>query len=150
MLASGAFTGQFRGGARNGLEGGTGEKDVRKKGEAMKAGRELDALVAEKVMGWTYRTFPDGACPLVKHWYCGEQYMLMKSFSTSITDAWQVVEKLNNLWQGHWSLVRVDGEWAIYENPYDIEGYPPTAQAMTAPLAICLAALKAVGVGVPE
>lgn len=106
----------------------------------MKAGRELDTLVAEKVMGWTYRTFPDGACPLVKHWYCGEQYMLMQPFSTSIASAWQVVEKLkangNNVWVEWAGTVWVCGTTSVF----------PDIEADTAPLAICLAALKACGV----
>ncbi len=116
----------------------------------MKAGREIDALVARHVMGWTYKTFPDGACPLVKHWYCGEQYVLMKSFSTSISDAWQVVEKL--VIEGKVFIVKGDGlragdyalKWTV------LCDNQPRTDADTAPLAICLAALKAVGVEAGE
>lgn len=125
----------------------------------MKAGRELDVLVAEKVMGWTYKTFPEGACPHIKHWYSGEQYMLMKPFSSDISAAWQVVEKLKertNLFpQVGW--VRVHDN--TYQHRCEIWMNDPSAHkhgwladeyADTAPLAICLATLKAVGVEVPN
>lgn len=113
----------------------------------MNAGRELDALVAEKVMGWTFRTFPEGVCPNVKHWYCGEQYVLMKPFSTDIAAAWRVVEKLVS--DGRVFIVKGDGlrdgdfnpKWTVLCDNH------PRTDAATAPLAICLAALQAVGGG---
>lgn len=33
-----------------------------------KTDEELNELFAVEVAGWTYRTFPDGALPHVKHW----------------------------------------------------------------------------------
>lgn len=135
----------------------------------MKPGRELDALVAEKVMGLVLQpitvvdykgvhtepgsvvkdyTAPDGRkCRSVKE---------CPHYSTSIADAWLVVEKLQC--QGH------DGKWffrldydcvetwdcAFYKESTCDGGYPEQwATALTAPHAICLAALKAVGVEEP-
>lgn len=123
----------------------------------MKAGRELDVLVAEKVMGqtdfahlemkWEEGSSRDGkdgwsgfVCPC-----CGDselsQQMCAMPYSTSIADAWQVVEKATYYeasWSGlhHWYLELGEGHGE--------------AEAQTAPLAICLAALKAVGAEVPE
>ncbi len=97
----------------------------------LKAGRELDALVAEKVMG-----------DLPPRGYS------IPDYSTSISAAWEVVEKLiadshivalGVSWDAakdHWKfLMRDFGEIVNTE-------YWPSAP--TAPLAICRAALKAV------
>jgi hypothetical protein len=121
----------------------------------MKAGRELDALIAEKVMGWKginshaahlevgqFYNRQDGVV-IVEH----RNRLRMFEPSTSIADAWLVAEKLNEKW-GNWALI-FRGTWAVYEYPNDYGEYPPDAEADTAPLAICLAALKAVGVDVP-
>ncbi len=89
----------------------------------MKAGRELDALIAEKVMGWDSRCIP-------------------KPYSRDIGYAWQVVEKVLSDVKGHVDLsIEPDGVNCI------ISGYTFDAgeTADTAPLAICQAALKAVG-----
>jgi hypothetical protein len=103
----------------------------------LRAGRELDALVAEKVMGELdkinerefHLMIPSGAT--------------LPHYSTRIEDAWQVVEKLatddvyicidrydNKTWQ---CIIDLDGMSEI------------VGSVTTAPLAICLAALKAVG-----
>jgi Phage ABA sandwich domain len=99
--------------------------------EELIAGREFDALIAEKVMGWP----GDGlsASPTYR-----EQNM--PHFSTDIAAAWQIIERARefDLWfnpdQRHWGcylafpsgFARVDAD-----NP-------------SAPLAICRAALAAV------
>jgi hypothetical protein len=110
----------------------------------MKPGRELDALVAEKVMGYrrhhddcnTYWVDSDGEEPTHSH-----------DYSTDIAAAWEVVEKLAEkriqisaaplwgsegrmIWEATWK--KVNDTW----NP---------VHANSAPHAICLAALKAVG-----
>ena len=127
----------------------------------MKAGRELDALIAEKVMGHSvFNTGKEGRpshgaphsavifgknrlamCVLHEDGE-GATTMIVPHYSTRIADAWLVVEKfemfrLNNVYDGFQCKVMgydADGEWieAWYE------------KADTAPLAICLAALKAV------
>ena len=130
------------------------------------AGRELDALVAEKVMGWTriHRLNqvgdfcgvpPQGAPPYI-----------LPCHSTDIAAAWKVVEKLHRLqfmvrlsisngqygWSQRWeiaiwrSVYRDSG--LVVENcrkvPYEErEEVSFRAEANDAPLAICHVALKA-------
>jgi hypothetical protein len=55
----------------------------------MKPGRELDALVAEKVMGWTKEELLLNSSPSFRAAYQNGAPF----YSTSIEDAWQVVEK---------------------------------------------------------
>jgi hypothetical protein len=104
--------------------------------------RDRDMLVAEKVMGgWPSHRFTEtcgcdvcrscGACPNIPETkpHCERRY------TTSIADAWEVVEKFEyysayDTGVGHqWNFPRHDGG----------------ALADTAPLAICIAALRAVG-----
>lgn len=98
-------------------------------------GRELDALVAEKAMGWARNrgsgvgfTTPDGEYRSIDIW----------SPSTDIAAAWQVVGKLRERGFG-FSLNDAWIAWFLAApNEYQ-------ASADTAPHAICLAALRAVG-----
>ena len=124
----------------------------------MNAGRELDALIAEKVMGLA--GVRDG-----KSWLYGDNWTyhkkgvlcLVPHYSTQIADAWQVAEKMWPLVQGggygtyRVLLNRRDGDNKyVCEFAIDPDGGWSTharAEAPTAPLAICLAALKAVGNG---
>lgn len=131
------------------------------KAEDLKPGPELDALVAEKVMGWSMTTLQRLL----------EQAGLVDRFcpSTSIADAMEAAEKV---WKrvpktGHgtyrFQLSRRDGEslsggffgkgdgdqgkW-VCEFAMDAQGDWRThsvGSAPTAPMAICLAALRAVG-----
>lgn len=126
----------------------------------MTPGRELDALVAEKVMGckvlWQKATVSGPYCGC----NCADGFeegphsdpnrmdANLKSYSTDIAAAWEVVEKLAEngklleLYAGggpkgaSWTATFFDGSSG---NEY----------ADTAPHAICLAALKAVGVDLP-
>jgi len=161
----------------------------------MKPGRELDALVAEKVMSWArvgedFHTSPahrpslDFPGRIIDDWdskgphdylvppglignrardrvaFCGcEGDARLPYFSTDIAAAWQVVEHLRasldgNEWTGEfklffngceyeywWSFSRTTAE-GLYETSKE------AGVADTAPHAICLAALKAVGVEV--
>lgn len=112
----------------------------------MEAERELDALVAEKVMGlgsqWTVQQQPDGTfVPTGEVWYeCPE-------FSTDIAAAWQVVEWMRK-WHDRGLIFKVfpvgfQFDYSAVFQSRDNEQWD--AQAETAPLAICLAALKVVG-----
>ncbi len=118
----------------------------------MKASRELDALIAEKVFGYGDDWIPkyvralkiqqeQGSDKLISADFTVAMYDLMlPRYSTHIADAWLVVEKLegqiliDRMLIGGW-LVEIIGL-----------GREPAycADAATAPLAICLAALKAV------
>lgn len=137
----------------------------------MKAGRELDALIAEKVMGWTGCQSDNpltgekggawgfGDAPKVVH------LVYLPKFSESIADAWQVVEKLAkegdehpvNLHKGLPAFGDHATPFEVYKNYASYPGwtcyfrdYEVCVHAGTAPLAICLAALKACGVEVPN
>ena len=142
----------------------------------MKAGRELDALVAEKVMGLVLTcpvdprfdhsvgTNKDGSSAKRNfcRWPDGREHWI-PFFSTDIADAWQVVEKLAGDGDEHPACIQKGlpafGDHAtpfeVYKNYAGYPGwtcyfadYEVCAHADTAPLAICKAALKACGVEV--
>jgi hypothetical protein len=114
----------------------------------MKAGRELDALVAEKVMGYKIGWFTDYG--FKKEFerkviaLKGDRYDNIPRYSTNISDAWQVVEKMKE-------KERVV-EIKTFDFGYTVEinNFYPTIkqQAETAPLAICLSALKMKGIDI--
>ena len=122
----------------------------------MKAGRELDALVAEKVMGW----HQSERQPYIFHNDDGYPYVLDKEYnlrcphskflpSTSIAAAWRVVEKFCDEKSANFPQdVHVEWNgfhWFCYLNTEQMIATENDAiTADTAPLAICLAALKAV------
>src|SRR5919106_517365 len=94
----------------------------------MEAGRELDALVAEKVMGW-----PDYA----EKNHCPE-------YSTDIAAAWLIVEEFVPAYD--LSLTWHNGAW---ETRFILWGAPMqhyTGKGNSEMLAICRAALKAKGI----
>ena len=113
--------------------------------------RERDALVAEKVMrllsvgrrntGVQYETHLAYYLPSLK------EYRTVPHYSTSIADAWPVVEKLIAMKIGiaikhGWT----NDEWCAHIMPeYNDSRKDMEVWADTAPEAICLAALKAVG-----
>lgn len=95
----------------------------------MKPGPELDKMVADKIMGYPEKEIPH--------------------YSTEIAPAWKVVEFLLMKLNARIVLRTLD-----YPDRKDIKGYEVTlsgtydvqSSALTAPHAICLAALTAVGV----
>lgn len=100
----------------------------------LEAGRKLDALVAEKVMGFSdvhEHIYSSGE----KQWVHGD-FRSLPRFSTDISDAWKVVEKF------------IEGEFPIdCELHTTVMGWycdlgDGSANAETAPLAICRAALN--------
>lgn len=135
----------------------------------MNAGRELDALVAEKVIGWKWATFCRVALLLSPFdferevpgkpwmgWTEGaensvqrdieerlEGFQSIPHYSTDIAAAWEVVEKMRRDGYG----VHVGGRPDAWEISiinaggleFSLDDQP------TAPLSICLAALQAVG-----
>ncbi len=121
----------------------------------MKAGRELDALVAEKVMGWSdVGEITIGMTVYVAgHRPEGEQ-TVVPSYSTDIAAAWTVVERMRELgWRmllENW--VSSDDAYAAFFHPQDRYRYGNHIGVTddTAPVAICRAALRAVGVEVWE
>lgn len=144
--------------------------------EEMKPGRELDALIAEKVMGLNVQSSPEtsggdgspgnrmliGSKPV---YYDEPRGSIVRGFgkdippySTSIAAAWEVVEKLD-LFSKFYLHKIPKGEWAGMNGYYKIQSYEMDkmgslgewshftfAEGETAPHAICKAALAAVGV----
>ena len=142
----------------------------------MKAGRELDALIAEKVMGISPRKMCEGEMgDYYDGWMCFkcgesgtwsemdkyENHLIhLKYYSTQIANAWLVVEKCKDRLPSHSEGFCIDyptletygtwiaGWWCLGGNGLRREFIPElSATADTAPLAICLAALRAVGNG---
>lgn len=128
----------------------------------MKPGRELDALVAEKVMGLhvqrnedliqdidKWRNHPYTAA-LVKYGAYLTEKGSLEHYSTSIAAAWEVVDHLRktrnlaiSLHDGHWDN-DAEGTWiATFETPGHVD--VAESRGESSPHAICLAALKAVG-----
>lgn len=99
----------------------------------MNPGRELDALIAEKVMGLAsgrHLLGPD------------------KPYSTSIEAAWEVTEKMLERNTGTMRVQAVSNSFGVtFEHWGDdenvVKGFH---RSSTLPHAICLAAIKAVGV----
>ncbi len=116
----------------------------------MKQGRELDAWVAERVLGHTIVGQRKGA---IKERTKAGQVRPLRAYSTDISAAWEIVRKMgitlipieNEQWFGLVGPVR---GWT---SPAELLKYLQTADFVaggaavgeTAPLTICLAALKA-------
>lgn len=138
----------------------------------MKPGRELDALVAEKVMGVclhdlqskpsVYMQMKEKNGPhdwtMFECAKCHSRFMdkfipYLPNYSTSIADAWAVVEKMGR-WNGFEFMIQTQDpeyckakyEAGWYEPSYDGPESRAVGESDSAPHAICLAALKAVGV----
>lgn len=109
--------------------------------DTLKAGRELDVLIAEKIMGWP-----------------ADDWRRIPSYSTSISDAWLVVEKMTERAFTGFAITvsrseHFVGATAVFmpvtragsETELRYGEQPVQARADTAPLAICKAALAAAG-----
>ena len=145
---------------------------------AMEAGPELDALVAEKVMGWERHDKCDRCSVSPKHIYYGTEYIgdswdgkechpYLKSpggqkyylcpcheqrrdsgpppppYSTDIAAAWEVVDALMDNGIGLPQIFH-DGQLWVASVSDCTRKKSNMASALTAPLAICRAALLAV------
>lgn len=110
-------------------------------------GRELDALIAEKVMGWKFEQRHPEADNGIFPWtrVDGIRAVAPPHYSKSIADAWAVVEKWREL--GFDVDITAHHGWQ-YGCRIAPKGTFNTSthfeSADTAPHAICLAALKAV------
>jgi len=115
-------------------------------GKALKPGRELDALVAEKVMGWKKIKPPNPSFKLTWMWdrlegALIEDAQLTPRYSTDIAAAWEVVGKFFK--DGKQTAV-LSRPWLIPPDYYAWIQYGKRCPGESAPHAICLAALKAV------
>lgn len=122
--------------------------------EQLPAGRELDALIAEALMGWSQKDDSNGFQVYTPDrclgWWRADQPKLgdrQPCFSTDIAAAWQVVEKINKThylntaqyWIEGGSNGGVLGFIVAFRQYKTYKGEP--AKADTMPLAICRAAL---------
>ena len=114
----------------------------------MTPGPDLDALVAEKVMGWTLRHPGEKER---SYWEDekGRVIWWQTTFcpSVDIYMAWRVVDKIKDL-KGELCLSYKD-KWTVFPT-WHADSWAEAVSASTAPHAICLAALKACGVTQPE
>ena len=118
----------------------------------MNPGRELDALIAEKIMGIPVykegdeaQTFIGGAGydPCKHHVYKlldGRVAGWFPCYSTDISAAWEVVERANLFLEIN-MCKHFTGRWLVT----DISNEGVLGKSRSLPHAICLAALKAVG-----
>jgi len=110
--------------------------------DELQAGRELDDLIAERVMGWTA---PDGIS-----WRDENGVRQVQNFSTRISAAWRVVTRVRKSKTAAFSLECLsptDDYWqATFKGDLNMEkacyGWLETAHADTECLAVCRAALK--------
>lgn len=130
----------------------------------MEASRELDVAIAEKVMGLdnvVYRAghFADGSPWYGASFGTGDGQQNVPAFSTDIAAAWTVVENLKqsrkmafvlgsngcsdqiSVWfnDGTWALGHQQNECPDFDDPHLLGA----ATESSTPLAICIAALKA-------
>lgn len=124
----------------------------------MKPGRELDVLIAEKVMGWTkIRHFdnPFESLPGARKYFGvaprggksmrgGEVEQPIPSFSTDIAPAWMVLEALRARDPESFFTLSF-----VHEASLKLSGTVYKTVGSSDAHAICLIALKAVGVEIP-
>lgn len=117
--------------------------------------REIDALVAEKVMGWQKSTIHKGFWVTLQEDGCEFHHAAIAEWNPqkNIAFAWRVVEKWDELgW--HWEIAsgKSNIHVVVLTDNDDLPstyGYLHRGIAPTAPLAICLAALEACGIELP-
>ena len=119
-------------------------------------GKDIDALVEERIFGrhahsWKrdYATVRMSVCESCGARATGGQTYIPNAYSTSIAAAWSVVGELRSSgWTFELSVEQEDFDQAcqvVFSKP----GRRGASEQRRVPLAICLAALKAVGVEVP-
>lgn len=120
--------------------------------ETMKPGRELDALVAEKVMGIQKIPFnPETHVIIGMKDHRPDWTITCPNYSTDISAAWDVVKELSTRFNITVATIRSPSELEYQVSFYTL-GEKPEFKAMeyseSESHAICLAALKAVGIEV--
>jgi hypothetical protein len=115
----------------------------------MKAGRELDARIAE-IMGWKFIKPTHGTCCTCQN--CGRDQDICSDschYSTDIAAAWEIVEKLKKQLDVRFEisiLAMTDDKYGCEIENRFYKGEPDewwSGWVATAPLAICLAVLAA-------
>ena len=109
----------------------------------MEAGRDMDQLIAEKVFGYAILTEPhcDECAAMGEPMFRDENGVgPIPNYSTSIADAWEVVEKLSMTTKQYWTMEYFSTGAHV---EFSVGGQSYEAEEETMPHAICLAALKA-------
>lgn len=106
--------------------------------------REIDELIAEKVMGWKLETIATSTYGSKADVWKNETGKIMVydrewKPTSDISSAWRVVEKIQE--KGYFEMTGWPGDYHV--NFADKDGHGFSGQASTAPLAICLAAITA-------
>lgn len=118
----------------------------------MNPGRELDALIAQKVMGFKIRKYIAKDNHYTRIELSDFLSIELPYYSTKIEDAWEVVQKITEMQhlEPEISINHTRIGWFVrLFKPIAKLAYEVTA-IDTAPHAICLAALKAVGYAIKE
>lgn len=111
--------------------------------------RKIDALVAEYVMEWKH--YPNNRNGF--NWQAADEgYYELPEYSTDIKAAWEVVEKMKSFETG-FALITLNDQfkelkWIAKFTLLKPKPHMKFEMNKSAPLAICLAALKAKGVEV--
>lgn len=118
--------------------------------------RELDVLIAEKILGWTEIQFipsghtaeivPQGIKPNERPSPYTEYRPkhVVPNFSTDIKDAWEVIEKLGTI-DSIFGDVTIERDQTLNGATWKVVIDGAEIFSETAPHAICLAALEAIG-----
>jgi hypothetical protein len=111
-------------------------------------GKHRDMVVATKVMGWRFDDdglFWAGTHHRIEDGTLIEIDMDIPRWSptTSIADAWEVVEKLRPT--SAFAIYNNPDSWDVYIEPRSGFGSGESSERSELPLAICIAALRAVG-----
>jgi hypothetical protein len=121
----------------------------------MEDDRELDKLVAEKVMGWvdfwTDGIFVMGYPPNEQAMGINAERAPVPHYSTDISAAWAAVEKMRGReyqFSLHANVFTMPTYHVAFSHVEGTHGY--RAESDTPALAICLAALRACGVEVEQ
>lgn len=107
---------------------------------------KIDELIAEKVLGWIK---PPATSVLKPMWVAppmGTVFPELPKFSTNIKDAWLIVDKWAK--EGRYFSIHkwIDGQYVVtLETDVVKDNFELQKSAETAPMAICLAALKSLG-----
>ena len=108
----------------------------------VQAGRELDAKVAEVVMGWTYRGLhPIHECPL---WATGHGDTFLPKFSTEWDGMRLIVERMRELGWLYAACCGYETHRFQFYRPGCRDTVGIGSNCETLPHAVCLAALAAI------
>lgn len=120
----------------------------------MEAGRELDVLIATKVLGYAQPKYvyigePDYS-EIDAWWYEDKDgaWEELPKYSVDMGAAWEVVERFK--WPKFYvGLQRTDtGNWRCDIETHGGDGPTYSDYHKTAPMAICLAAIKVINTGI--